>query len=460
MKIAFSLVISAAFAAAVAFSGAASADMSAQDRALADSAVLNFGAPEFQTRQAAVEQLVRLGPDVAPIVRKLYGETTDAEVKLRCEMVMKGIADRWGVMFDLKKSDAPIPTNLGPSKITLALRDVPLRDVLDDLARLSGNALLVPGNSVKDKLVTLEVKDATYWEAVGQLCRANSLLLTLDAATSKPAIVEPDGALDPGACAGPVAFRINSGSVSRPFRVAKTPWSRGPGIANVSYTAGIWWEDRLNISTVVLQFKQVFVAGKDILPGTPQTVAQTVTPGARTRGYAPAFLNIAGVSEGARKFDEILGVVRVSTRLGEKSVKLDDLFAAPPGLTAAAGGVSLALKGPVDRRKTNVVIPVTLKHELGDEQISFAPEAGHATFALVDPKGAKYQATVEGGRFGAKKTGRKTKQGLDETTEEADFTLRFFNVAEADGKWALVLTWPEKVDTREYPFQLKNVPVP
>ena len=328
------------------------------------------------------------------------------------------------------------------------------------LAQAGGNTALLPGTTVKDKPVTLVVKDATYWEAVEQLCRANGLMLGLDPATAKPAVVEPEGALDPHATAGPVAITFNNGSVSRSFRIAKSTYPRSSSIASVSYSMGVYWEDRVSISTVTVQLRKLLSGGKDLLEGAAPPVAQTVMPGARARNYGNAYLSVGNLPEGLRRFDEIEGVVKVTCRLGEKSVKLDDVFAGPPR-AAEAAGVALSLKTVSAQGRSTAQISVEVKREVADDGISLAPQSGHMTFALVDPKGVRYPAVVESVRLGgAKKTGRKNKLGQEETDEQAEFSLRFWSLPIVDGPWSLVLTWPEKVDSRDYPFRAANVPVP
>jgi len=58
----------------------------------AQALIAQFSAKEFAARQAAVEKLIALGPDVLPLVKKTLAETADNEVKLRCEMTLTGIS--------------------------------------------------------------------------------------------------------------------------------------------------------------------------------------------------------------------------------------------------------------------------------------------------------------------------------------------------------------------------------
>ena len=63
----------------------------------AQTLIAQFTSPEFAVRQKAVEELIKMGPAVLPLVRKTLAETKDPEVKLRCEMVIEGITRKQGV---------------------------------------------------------------------------------------------------------------------------------------------------------------------------------------------------------------------------------------------------------------------------------------------------------------------------------------------------------------------------
>ena len=91
---------------------AARAELTPEQTSQAEALVQQFSAREFAARQKAVEELLHMGRDVLPLVRKTLAETKDAEVKLRCEMVVKGLADH---LAKLKLVERRI-TDLGPGK--------------------------------------------------------------------------------------------------------------------------------------------------------------------------------------------------------------------------------------------------------------------------------------------------------------------------------------------------------
>jgi len=76
------------------FGGVARAELTPEQQKQAEALIKQFEAREFAARQQAVEKFIEMGPEVLPLVRKTLAETKDAEVKLRCEMVIKGTREK------------------------------------------------------------------------------------------------------------------------------------------------------------------------------------------------------------------------------------------------------------------------------------------------------------------------------------------------------------------------------
>ena len=68
---------------------AARGDLTPEETRKAQALIGQFSARRFAVRQKAVNDLVAMGRDVLPLVKKTLAETTDGEVKLRCEMVIE-----------------------------------------------------------------------------------------------------------------------------------------------------------------------------------------------------------------------------------------------------------------------------------------------------------------------------------------------------------------------------------
>ena len=76
----------------LALASAVEAELTPAQTNEAEALIRQLAAREFAVRQKAVRDLVAMGPDVLPLVKKTLGETDDGEVRLRCEMVIKALA--------------------------------------------------------------------------------------------------------------------------------------------------------------------------------------------------------------------------------------------------------------------------------------------------------------------------------------------------------------------------------
>jgi len=88
--------------------------LTAEQREHAEALIQQFEAREFTVRQQAVEELIQMGPAVLPLIRKTLAETKDAEVKLRCEMVIKAITEKPKRPWEFMEKHI---TDLGPPEV-------------------------------------------------------------------------------------------------------------------------------------------------------------------------------------------------------------------------------------------------------------------------------------------------------------------------------------------------------
>jgi len=72
-------------------SSPAIADLTPDRQKAVEALLKDFSSKEFAIRQKAVEKLIATGSDVIPLVKKALARTPDAEVKLRCSMVLKAL---------------------------------------------------------------------------------------------------------------------------------------------------------------------------------------------------------------------------------------------------------------------------------------------------------------------------------------------------------------------------------
>jgi len=464
----------------VAWGSAAVGALTAVQEQAVQTLIENFGAKEFATRQAAVEKLIGMGPDVLPLVNKTLGETTDAEVKLRCQMVKKGIADKFGTGEAGQKPEAKTAVNFGATKITLNAQEEPLGEVMEKFADLSGNQAVDVPDDLRDKPVTASVKEMGYWQALDKVCSAAGLIYSPDYNAGRLRVQEADKAENLSGYSEAVVVKIDSGTQTRAFRSAKAPRNAAaPARAGSTlfYQMSYFWEDRLApLTTEVELTKAVTPDGKNLVPEDQMTVVRSFGPRgggmrAQTVSAGTTQLNIPQVPDGVTKLTEISGVVRLEFGDGKKEVSVNDVLGATDK-TMPLGDWSVTVKGTEKTANGGITVRVEVKHGEKLVWIPAAWQTGEYGFYLVDGAGGRHRsqgtgfgAGVRGGRGG----GRRNPGGgfapgggnpADVPEEEGKYNLRFMRVADIQGPWTLVLVLPDHYEMHEYPFTIKDVPLP
>jgi hypothetical protein len=120
----------------------------------------------FAEREKAQKKLEEIGRPAIPALKKAT-ETGDPETKRRAsDLIAK---------FEKEAQGAKI---LAPTKVTLSYKDTPLKDALADFSKKTGYnlSLLDPENKLKDRKVTLEVAETSFWQAFDQFCAKAGLV--------------------------------------------------------------------------------------------------------------------------------------------------------------------------------------------------------------------------------------------------------------------------------------------
>jgi len=445
-------------------------DQAKQARALQARALIEqFSAKEFAVRQAAVEKLIALGPDVVPLVRKTLTETKDAEVKLRCEMTLRGIAQKFGADAIAEKpaarTDTKTPINLEASKITIDVKDAPLDEVMQKFAEQSGNQPIDVPENLRDKTVTLSVRNTPYWQAMDKVCELAGVMYMPVWAQRKLQLLEAGETPRVGCYAGPVVMKVEEGTNSRSFRKMKVPGGGRPvAIAardDLTYQLSCFWEDRLPNARVELRVtKAITPDGRNlIVPEQPGLLVPLVDPmhfgKDKETSHRLGMVRIREVPEGLKMLAEISGVLRLKLGIGEKVVKVEDVLVGGAREPVTEDGVTITVK-KAERQDNRVTVDIEARCEGGQGLASFAPESAQCAFFLVDPNGVRHPCWMKGGSFGPRAAAGPGRAAR----EEAQLNLMFQNLPVIDGAWALLFTYPERTESREYPFTIKDVPVP
>jgi hypothetical protein len=128
--------------------------------------IAELGSKHYRARQAAAQALERLGEPALALLQQAR-EADDPEVRHRAEQLIEQI-----------KREVDSARLLEPLRVQLAARDLPVHQVVADLAAKSGFAIqlasLDPG--VTERKVTVDTGETTYWEALDQLAQRAGLV--------------------------------------------------------------------------------------------------------------------------------------------------------------------------------------------------------------------------------------------------------------------------------------------
>jgi len=452
---------------------AAFAELTAEQTKQAQTLIKDFAAKEFTTRQAAVEKLIALGPDVVPLVKKVQGETADAEVKLRCQMTLKGITDKYGVTVTGPK--AALKTSLEASKITMETTDAPLDEVMQKLSDESGNALIKVPGELADKTVTLKMKDATYWQVLDKVCEQVGAVYQPDFSSGKGGVtlVATAKANDLGGTNGPVSVKINSVSKTRMLR----PWGPGqPLTNNLQCQLVFFWEDRIPVLSAEGQTtKATLPDGREVAqPAQPMGRMMVGMGGGRAQSFGNLFYQANDLGEGVNKLSTLEGTIKLTAGVGpDKEIKVDDVLSegeksgTADGVTLTVTHQGLGANNGNPDAAANLPIQVNIRATRDGEAVDVPIEQTGLKYGgfLIDPEGKRY--TPMGFGFGGGWRGGPGRLkvvpapgGNADGNAARTVTLTFFNVPKTEGKWSLLVVYPGDTVTKEYPFVIKDVPLP
>ncbi len=131
-----------------------------------DGLVRELGDDDSGVREKAVRRLLEIGP-AAKGALKAREKDSDAELRLRVQALLAEIGRRERVGL----------LNPAPLKLTLSLKDAPVGDALRAVFSPYGLETSFTGRTdfVNTRKVSLELKDALFWEAFDTLCKSGGV---------------------------------------------------------------------------------------------------------------------------------------------------------------------------------------------------------------------------------------------------------------------------------------------
>ena len=146
--------------------------------------VAQLGSDNFDEREKASADLETIGDPAYDALRQAL-KSTDEEVHKRAEILVGKIEER--------KESAEA---LKPKHVHLIYKDTPLTEALEDFNKQSGCSIVLgdPDGKLKDRKITLDTGDVTFWQALNQFCDKAGLQEYQSSSTAPT----PIGGLRPG----------------------------------------------------------------------------------------------------------------------------------------------------------------------------------------------------------------------------------------------------------------------
>src|SRR5262249_1169655 len=137
----------------------------------------------FEAREKATKELEAIGTPALKALREA-AKDGDAEVKARAKKLLEQIEKK-----------AATEKALAPTKVKLTFKDTPLADAVSEFNKKSGYPITVPDpeNKLKDRKVTLDTGEVTFWEAFDKFCEKAGLVEASWADIMKPIAPPPGG---------------------------------------------------------------------------------------------------------------------------------------------------------------------------------------------------------------------------------------------------------------------------
>jgi hypothetical protein len=130
-----------------------------------DKLIEQMGSGNFTEREKATKELSDIGVPALEALRKA-AKSDDAEVRKRAEELLPKI-----------ERAAESARVLAPKRVHLVYKDAQLSEALTDFQKQSGYSmeLLDPDGKLKERKITLDTKDTTFWHALALFCEKAEL---------------------------------------------------------------------------------------------------------------------------------------------------------------------------------------------------------------------------------------------------------------------------------------------
>jgi len=169
--------------------------------------IVNLDSRDYKVREAASRALEARGLEALPSLRSALRTTASAEIRNRLQ----------GIVQNLERIEI-----LSPKRVTLKMNDRTVGEVVREIGRQCGYAMQYQGAA--NRTVTIELQNATFWEATDQICNLAGLVMYQN---DQGLVMYPNDGVWPHVCyRGP--FKIVANNFSYNKTMSFGPIQRNP----------------------------------------------------------------------------------------------------------------------------------------------------------------------------------------------------------------------------------------
>ncbi|HUV39017.1 MAG TPA: hypothetical protein VMY39_05355, partial [Planctomycetota bacterium] len=378
-------------------------ELSAGEKLAVESLIKQFQQRSFADRQKATERLIELGPKVLPVVQQALAGATDNEVKLRCRMVLDGIAKKYGVRVAEPQATGATGTtttaaavpgklDLEASKVTINAKGALLDDILQQFAEKSGNRVIAMPENWQGGPIDFSVTDMPYWQALDKLCAQIKLACSQDRRAGTTRLVPAEKPSEINVYTGPVVVRVESATKRRTFGSVDAGRQPRDGLF---YQLSYAWEDRIRPLATEATVTQATTADGKALKLDETPAFRGMGMGRAGAAGGSLTVDLVDVPAGLERIALLEGTVKMSFGEGRRQVKINDVFG--EGEHKVVDGDATLTVARANRGRGGAFVLVT-RTVNGEEtpMPNYPADSGYG-FSLLAPDGKEYRSS---GGFG------------------------------------------------------------
>jgi hypothetical protein len=343
--------------------------------------------PDFQKRDQASRLLEGLGPDVLPQLRPAR-DTADPEVRRRLDELI--------ARFETALT-------LAPKRVTLDVRDKPVRQVFQEVTRQTGYKIEF-WTAHEQQPYTFKFDHVPFWEALDQICHASGLVHQPGYADDAVHLQETDKYV-PFVCYDG-AFRLVAHGFQQNRSIDFTTLPKAPGglsrTDSLTFTFDICSEPKLPLLGVGEARLEAAYDDQHNSMLPPRGGADGVGPAGRVitrygNGYRSfqqqLSVALARPSEKATAVKLIKGTLPLTLLVSEKPEVVTDHLMEAKGKKFSAGGASFAVEevAPAAANQYQVRMSITDEtRDAADNDYTWLNSL-YNRIEVLDEKGTKYQ---------------------------------------------------------------------